>query len=223
MLRTTFLALSVVLALANAASAQFPRSSGPANPRYYPDLYKGPAWGMTLSEYYTFGNKADGPYGYAIGGYRYGANQDIQRWKQATGTALPPGYYWQRWRERRDERLGAASGPDANPAARGVASRNSEGSRLGVKQQAKSAASSQPDLDDLEDSEVEPNEPDEQPAAAPAPLSSRRNALTRGLTQENSAKSLELAGPEQSDAANHAMNKFRRIRSTDPTTGDDKN
>ncbi len=219
MLRTSYLALSlsvgVVLTLTSAASAQFPRSSGPANPRYYPDLYKGPAWGMTLSEYYTFGNKADGPYGYALFGYRYGSNQDIQRWKQATGTALPPGYYWQRWRDRRDERAGASTNP--------TAARKSEASLAGLR---RSEAQTEPipaDAEESEENEEESSEAIEEPTPAPAPQSSRRNATSRRLTPENSTKSLELTGPEQSDAGNHATTKFRRIRATAPASGADNN
>jgi hypothetical protein len=118
MVRAKFSAIAFVLlaSSAGAAMAQLPRSRGPADPRYYPDLYKGPAWGMTLSEYYTFGNKADGPYGYALSGYRYGSHDDITRWKQATGTALPPGYYWQRLRERRGVQPAAATPLTAEPA-----------------------------------------------------------------------------------------------------------
>jgi hypothetical protein len=222
-LRTTFLALCVVLALAGAASAQFPRSSGPANPRYYPDLYKGPAWGMTLSEYYTFGNKADGPYGYALGGYRYGSNQDIQRWKQATGTALPPGYYWQRWRDRRDERAVASTNPTANSTASAAATRKTEPTlaglhRIELQKQPVTATEEEPEETKEETSEVA-----NEPTPALTPPTSRRNASARGLTSENLTKSVGLAGPEQSDAGIHATNKFRRIRATDPTAGDDKN
>ena len=172
---------------------------------------------MTLSEYYTFGNKADGPYGYAIGGYRYGANADIQRWKQATGTAIPPGYYLQRWRERRDERTGA------NPAdSSAIAGRNS-GDSAGIRRLEPQKQPLPANAEEDEEVEEEASEAVNEPTPASAPQTSRRNASSRGLTSENSTKPLELTGPNQSDAGIHATNKFRRIRATDPTAGDDKN
>lgn len=214
MIRHGLLALGLVMAIASAASGQSVRRSGPADPRYYPDLYKGPGWGYTLSEYYTFGNKADGPYGYGIAGHRYGSNYDIQRWKEATGTDIPPGYYLQKWRERRAGRAGAA--PNASNQAKAAPEQIAAPKRAPV--------DAAPYADDEEATEIE--EEDERTVSEPALpelKSSRRNAMTRGVSGENSSQPSSLTGPEQSESRLNSASKFRRIGSTDRPAGDDKN
>jgi hypothetical protein len=220
MTRIALLTAAMMLSLATVVSAQAPRSRGPADPRYFPDLYKGPAWGMTLSEYYTFGNKADGMFGYAQHGYREGSNDDILRWKQATGTALPPGYYWQQLRARRAERLGTATPADrpnaqATPAAKPIAARPLSEPRESFEEDEPESTESEASLE----KEIEFNEVD----AAPALKSSRRNANSRGLLPVDSTQPTKLAGPEQSDVSILSSTKFRRIGSTAPGSGDDKN
>lgn len=210
-LRFAAITLVVLAASAGSAFAQLPRSRGPADPRYYPDLYKGPAWGMTLSEYYTFGSKADGPYGYAIAGHREGSNDDILRWKQATGTALPPGYYLQRWRERRGVQPAAAPAtmrPSAQPLSQPPPSQP-----IAQKKQRSE------EVDGQQEFTAEEQAPD----APPSTQSSRRNAQERGLNLENPSQPSKLTGPDQSEVSLLGPNKIRRIRSTDPMPRDDKN
>lgn len=214
MIRHGLLALGLVLAIANAASAQTVRRSGPADPRYYPDLYKGPGWGYTLSEYYTFGNKADGPYGYGIAGHRYGSNYDIQRWKEATGTDVQPGYYLQKWRDRRAERAGAA--PSASNQAKVAPERIAAPKRTPVE-----AAPIAENEDEMEREEEVEHPVDAAPSAELK--SSRRNATSRGVNGENSSQSSSLTGPEQSESRLNSASKFRRIGSTDRPAGVDKN
>jgi hypothetical protein len=212
-IRTTFLALGLGLLLCSAASAQTVRRSGPADPRYYPDLYKGPGWGYTLSEYYTFGNKADGPYGYAIGGYRYGSNYDIQRWKEATGTDVPPGYYLQRLRERRAERFGAPASP-----AGGLQQSRSQ------KPENVPTPAAEPALENDEDSEEENLvKPADEPTGIEGQRTSRRNAISRGVNTGSSSQSSRLTGPEQSASELNQTSKLRRIRATPGSTAVDKN
>lgn len=219
MIRTSLLAFGLVLAIASGASAQSVRRSGPADPRYYPDLYKGPGWGYTLSEYYTFGNKADGAYGYGIAGHREGSNYDIQRWKEATGTDIPPGYYLQKWRDRRAGRAGAAP---SNPHVSGAKPTNAAPERIAAPKRAPVEVA--PYADDEDESEFE--EEVERPVSEPTPAelkSSRRNATTRGVGGENSSQSSSLTGPEQSESRLNSASQFRRIGATDRPAGVDKN
>lgn len=205
------LAVGVVLVSGNAASAQFPRSRGTANPRYFPDLYKGPAWGMTLSEYYTFGNKADGSFGYAQHGYREGSNDEILRWKQATGTDIPPGYYLQRLRARRGERptpgpagLGATVRPPILiPRDRGALS----ASDAGAPEEAY-----EPDLAEQE----------ERAASESTQKSSRRNAQLRGVATEKSPQTEKFSSAVEPAPFKAGALNFPRNDSMNRATRDDK-
>lgn len=218
MIRISLLTLSLVMVLTSAASAQSVRRSGPADPRYYPDLYKGPGWGYTLSEYYTFGNKADGPYGYAIGGYRYGSNYDVQRWKEATGTDVQPGYYLQRWRERRAERLGIApSTPSAAKPAREAIAKPQGRPTPALPETEEEIAQEEEDEEEVTE---EPSVLEPQPADA---KTSRRNATSRGLVGENSSQSSRFTGPEQTESKWRPVSKFQRIPQAQPSAVDDKN